>query len=194
MKTRLKMFVFLVAFGLGTSMLFLYMDWGFYEECFANGLVPSFSGADRSCTRLFENAIPQASALIVAHTPEELYEIYDIIVFGEILDYADMGTNSHYDVKVIRYLKNSQPDEVIQVIGSGVHHDGVWVEDSTIFEIGERVVLYLDSDDDTLQVGPYSFSTQMDTVNPFWYYPYRWIVVLAVAIGGIGFFIWRNRK
>ena len=138
--------------------------------------------------------IPQASALIVSYTPEELYEVYDIIVFGEILDYTDIGTHSHYDVKVIRYLKNSQPDEVIQVIGSGAHGEGVWVEDSTIFEIGERVVLYLDSDDNALQVGPYSFSTQTDIVNPYWYFPYRWIMVLAVAIGISGFFIWRKRK
>jgi len=136
----------------------------------------------------------QASALIASYTPEELYEIFDIIVVGEILDYTDIGTHSHYDVKVIRYLKNSQPDEVIQVIGSGVHGEGVWVEDSTVFEIGERVVLYLDSDDNALQVGPYSFSTQTDIVNPYWYFPYRWIMVLAVAIGIIGFLVWRKRK
>jgi len=140
-------------------------------------------------------AIPQASALIAKHTPEELYDIFDIIVFGEILDYTDMGTSSHYDVKVIRYLKNSQPDEVIQVIGSGVHSEGVWVEDQTVYEIGEKVVLYLDSEkDNTIRIGAYSFSTQLDIVNPYWYYPYRWIIVLAVAIGTIGFLIWRKRK
>ena len=138
--------------------------------------------------------IPQSDALIVSHTPEELYEIYDIIVFGEILDYVDMGTNSHYDVKVIQYMKNAQPDDVIQVIGSGVHHEGVWVEDSTIFEIGERAVLYIENDNNSLRIGPYSFSTQLDIVNAYWYYPYRWIVVLAVAIGIIGFLVWRKRK
>ena len=56
--------------------------------------------------------IPQSDALIVSYTPEELYEIYDIIVFGAILDYVDVGTNSHYDVKVIQSLKNAQPDDV----------------------------------------------------------------------------------
>ena len=91
-------------------------------------------------------------------------------------------------------MKNAQPDDVIQVIGSGVHHEGVWVEDSTIFEIGERAVLYIENDNNSLRIGPYSFSTQLDIVNAYWYYPYRWIVVLAVAIGIIGFLVWRKRK
>ena len=56
-------------------------------------------------------------ALIASYTPEELYEIYDIIILGEILDYTDIGTSSHYDIKVIQSLKNSQPDEILQVIG-----------------------------------------------------------------------------
>ncbi len=138
--------------------------------------------------------IPTSFALVVSHTPEELYDIYDIIVFGSIIEYTDVGTHSLYDVQVIRYLKNTQSDEVLHVVGSGVHDEGVWVEDSTVFEIGERVVLYLDNDDNTLQIGPYSFSTQFDIDNPYWYYPYRWIVVLSVAIGIIGFLIWRKRK
>jgi len=137
---------------------------------------------------------PQSNALIISHTPEELYEIYDIIVFGEILDYADIGTNSHYDVKVLQYVKNSQPDDVIQVIGSGVHQKGIWVEDSTIFEIGERAVLYIENDNNSLKIAPYSFSTQLDIVNEYWYYPYRWVMVLAVVIGIIGFLTWRKRK
>ena len=136
-----------------------------------------------------------AFAMIVSHTPEELYDIYDIIVFGEILDYTDVGTSSLYDVQVIRYLKNPQPDEVIQVIGSGAHGEGVWVEDSTIFEIGERAVLYLEREqNNALRVGPYSFSTQLDIDNPHWYYPYRWLILLGSIIGIIGFVVWRIRK
>ncbi|MCE9651652.1 MAG: hypothetical protein K8Q89_01120 [Nitrosarchaeum sp.] len=139
-------------------------------------------------------SISQSSALIESHTPEELYDIYDIIVLGEILDYADMGTVSLYDVKVIRYLKNSQSGEILQVIGSGVHGKMMWIEDSTVFEIGERAVLYLENDDDTLRIGPYSFSTQLDIENPYWYFPYRWIMILGTIIGIIAFLVWRKRK
>lgn len=140
------------------------------------------------------SSISTSFAMIVSHTPEELYEIYDIIIFGEVLDYVDVGTDSHYDVKVIQYLKNSQSDDVIQVIGSGVHHEGVWVEDSTVFEIGERVVLYIEKNDDSLRIGPYSFSTQLDIQNPYWYFPYRWIVILVAIVGITAFLVWRKRK
>ena len=139
-------------------------------------------------------SISQSSALIESHTPEELYDIYDIIVLGEILDYTDMGVVSLYDVKVIRYLKNSQPDEVIQLVGSGAHGKMTWIEDSTVFEIGERAILYIENDNNTLRIGPYSYSTQLDIENPYWYFPYRWIIVLGAIIGIVVFLVWRKRK
>ena len=104
-------------------------------------------------------------ALIASYTPEELYEIYDILILGEILDYTDIGTSSHYDIKVIQSLKNSQPGEILQAIGSGVHYDGVWIEDSTIFEIGEIAILYVENNSNTLQIGPYSYSAQLDLMT-----------------------------
>jgi len=139
-------------------------------------------------------SISQSSALIESHTPEELYDIYDIILLGEILDYTDVGTVSLYDVKVIRYLKNSQSVEILQVIGSGVHGKMMWIEDSTVFEIGERAILYLENDDNTLIIGPYSYSTQLDIENPYWYFPYRWIIILGAIIGIIAFLAWKKRK
>lgn len=139
--------------------------------------------------------IPQSDALIVSQTPEELYENSDMIVFGEILDYTDLGHDSIYDIKVIRYLKNPQSNDLIQAIGSGVHSKEIWVEDSTVFEIGEKAMLYLENDkDDTLRIGPYSFSTEFDIGDPYWYYPYRWIMILSVIVGIVGFLVWRKRK
>ncbi len=144
---------------------------------------------------LLFSLIPQSDALVVSKTSEELYENSDMIVFGEILDYADLGHDSLYDIKVIRYLKNPQSDELIQAIGSGVHSEGIWVEDSTVFEIGEKAILYLEKDkDNSLRIGPYSFSTEFDIDNPYWYYPYRWIMILSAAVGIIGFLVWRKRK
>lgn len=61
MKTRLKMFVFLVVLGSSSSMLFLYIDWGLYSECFEEGLFPSLSDGVR-CSRIFELQIPEAFA------------------------------------------------------------------------------------------------------------------------------------
>ena len=61
-KTKLKMFVFLITIGLGSSFLLLHIDWDFYGQCLEEGLIPSFSDGERSCTRI---TIPDAFAMCI---------------------------------------------------------------------------------------------------------------------------------
>ena len=81
MKTKLKIFVFLVALGISSSMLFLYIDWGLYSECFEEGLFPSFSDGER-CSRLFEIQIPEAFALCIVNEDWPIAPCMDMIENG----------------------------------------------------------------------------------------------------------------
>ena len=51
MNSKVKMFVFLVALGFGSSMLFSMIPWESYEECIRKGMMPDFTNKD-NCIEL----------------------------------------------------------------------------------------------------------------------------------------------
>ena len=55
--SKIKMFIFLVALGFGSSMLFSMVPWEHYANCFSNGMVPDLSSKEKKCIEL---ATPQA--------------------------------------------------------------------------------------------------------------------------------------
>ena len=51
MNPKIKMFVFLVALGFGSSMLFSMIPWESYGECIEKGMMPDFTNKD-NCIEL----------------------------------------------------------------------------------------------------------------------------------------------
>jgi len=89
------------------------------------------------------------------NTGEKLYENFDLVVVGKITDSsASMADHSSGDiwtymqVEVEEYLKNSLPTKNLTVksMGGKVGELGQWVEDSPIFNVGDRALLLLNKD------------------------------------------------
>jgi len=88
-------------------------------------------------------------------TGEKLYENFDLVVIGKItnssarLEDDNSGEVWTYmQVDVEKYVKNSQPDKNLTVksMGGKVGNLGQWVEDSPIFNVGDKVLLLLNKD------------------------------------------------
>lgn len=86
---------------------------------------------------------------------EKLYENIDLVVIGKITNSSarledDNGGEiwTYMQVDVEKYLKNSQPDKNLTVksMGGKAGNLGQWVEDSPIFNVGDKVLLLLNKD------------------------------------------------
>ena len=120
MKSKLKMFLFLVILGFTSPMLFSYIDWEFYGECLANGMIPSFSNADRACTRLFENTIPQVFALCEPNRDWQDAPCSDWMPVNR--QEFKKSWAAFYDYKGADWME-SKKIELLDVIANGTFHE-----------------------------------------------------------------------
>ena len=96
--------------------------------------------------------------LLVAKTPEDLYRESDVILIGKITIAQGNAEQrvTDYTITVEKYLKNDLNEQTLQIISSGCRGCNLQVEDEPIFDTGDRVLLYLNSDGNTYQISPYS--------------------------------------
>ncbi len=104
------------------------------------------------------SVIQSANAMLVAKTPLELYNEHELIVTGKVISLTEISNRETiYNVKVEEYLKNPKPYDIIDAYGLGAKNGGIVIEDDTIFEIGDRVLLYLYKEDGKYKISQYSF-------------------------------------
>jgi len=102
--------------------------------------------------------VHQSSALLEYQTPLELYKNHELIVIGKVISLTEISKQETiYNIKVEEYLKNPKPYDLIDAYGLGTKNGGVWIEDQTVFEIGDRVLLYLYKENGKYKISPYSF-------------------------------------
>jgi len=102
--------------------------------------------------------VHQVSALLEYQTPLELYTKHELIVIGKVISLTETSkVETLYNIKVEQYLKNPKPYDLIDAYGTGTNNGGIWIEDGTVFEIGDRVLLYLFKEGGKYRISPYSF-------------------------------------
>ena len=98
-----------------------------------------------------------ANALLVGKTKDQLYNEHDVILIGNITKAEGQPFDrvTDYTVSVEKYLKSDLGPQ-LQLSASGKKGSNLLVEDETIYEVGDRVLLYLIKDDMSYQISPYS--------------------------------------
>lgn len=96
--------------------------------------------------------------MVAAKTPEELYKESDVILVGKITTAKENVEQrvTDYTISVEKYLKNDTSAQSLSIVSSGSKNSNVWVEDDPIFDTGDRVLLYLNSDGNVYHMSQYS--------------------------------------
>lgn len=116
---------------------------------------------------LFNTTFYDARALLEqpqASTAKRLYDTADVVATGVITNSSAIMVGSqiwtYMEVAVDEYLKNSQRagNLTIKSMGGNVGNIGSFVEDSPLFHVGDRVLLFLykNSTDKAYRMSPYS--------------------------------------
>jgi hypothetical protein len=97
-------------------------------------------------------------------TPLNLFNEHELILIGKVISATPISPFvTQYDVKVEQYVKNPKSYDMITVRGGGVKDSNYQdPKTDTIFEEGNRVLLYLNKKDDWYVVSGYSFSAPLD--------------------------------
>jgi hypothetical protein len=99
-----------------------------------------------------------AYGMLVPMTPLEHYTKDDIILVGKVISLEENTTSSQtaYKIKVEKYLKGHQVSDTIDAIGVGAENSTAHKSIETIFQVGNRVLLYLNNFDGNYIISPYS--------------------------------------
>jgi len=148
------------------------------------------------CTVIVIVYTSNANASLVAKTDEQLYNEHDVILIGNITksEGRPFDRVTDYTVSVEKYFKSDLGSQ-LQLSASGKKGSNLIVEDETIYEVGDRVLLYLIKDDMSYQISPYSTILDVTTIDyePCCDFTIP-VIVAAAVIGVICFMIWRKRK
>ena len=125
------------------------------------GIVPPNAWIMYPCQ--LEFGIPKADALIVHQSIGQNYNQADVVIVGTITESFPCFEDNivtRMTVNVEEYLKNPLDVNTIRLESRGGEIPGVggmWVEDQKIFEIGDKVLLFLyEPKDDVYKISPYS--------------------------------------
>jgi hypothetical protein len=97
-------------------------------------------------------------ASLVAKTSEELLEESDVLIIGNIMKASGRTFErvTDYTISVEKYLKNDLNQQTIEISSSGKKDSELQIEDESIFETGDRVLLYLNKQSNSYVISPYS--------------------------------------
>ena len=125
------------------------------------GIVPPNAWIMYPCQ--LEFGIPEADALIVHQTIGQNYNQAEVVIVGTITESFPCFEDNivtRMTVNVEEYLKNPLDVDSIRLESRGGEIPGVggmWVEDEKIFEIGDKVLLFLyEPKDGVYKISPYS--------------------------------------
>ncbi|HSB57649.1 MAG TPA: hypothetical protein VLD38_07565, partial [Nitrosopumilaceae archaeon] len=88
----------------------------------------------------------------------------ELVVVGNIVskEKSPSRNQTMYSIKVEEYLKNPKPYEMITALGDGINEDIPFTDEVTyynrpIFDVGNKVFVYLKKENSTFKISPYSF-------------------------------------
>ena len=88
----------------------------------------------------------------------------ELVVIGNIISLEKIPSKNQtmYGIKVEEYLKNPKPYDMITAFGDGINEDLPYYDEVTyfnrpIFDVGNKVFVYLKKENSTFQISPYSF-------------------------------------
>lgn len=104
--------------------------------------------------------LQNASGLLVAETPLQLYNNNELILVGKVISLTDnsgfLSSETKYTIKVEEYVKNPQSSKTITVIGTCCSIPG-----PPTFEVGDRALLFLNKDENgRYEISPHSVKAQ----------------------------------
>ncbi|MGI0023494.1 MAG: hypothetical protein ACRD9Q_11640 [Nitrososphaeraceae archaeon] len=94
------------------------------------------------------------------------FEKSDVVLVGKVIDVKELVTEnkSEYSIAVEKYLKNQKPQDLIIAIGDGIakkeitDFNEVNYYNRPIFDVGNKVFVYLNKENGTFKMSPYSFA------------------------------------
>lgn len=104
--------------------------------------------------------ISDSFALLVEKTTLEQYQENDIILIGNVtsLEENPLEGSTQYEINVEKFIKNPQSSNTISVFGTGAKGSQIHLSIEQIYNVNERVFLFLNEKDGQYQISPYSFS------------------------------------
>jgi hypothetical protein len=93
----------------------------------------------------------------VGKTDDQLYNEHDVILIGKVIKAEGRFSEriTDYTISAEKYLKNDLGEQ-LQLFANGKKDSNLWVEDEPIFDLGDKVLLYLIKNGNSYQISPYS--------------------------------------
>ncbi|HSB57017.1 MAG TPA: hypothetical protein VLD38_04310 [Nitrosopumilaceae archaeon] len=97
----------------------------------------------------------------------------ELVVVGNIVSKEKIPSRNQtmYSIKVEEYLKNPKPYDMITVLGDGINEDVPFTDEVTyynrpIFDVGNKVFVYLKKENNTFKISPQSFTLAKNHMGP----------------------------
>jgi len=111
--------------------------------------------------------IIQVDADLPPKTKLDLYMENELIFVGFVeFETENIETgNTLYEIKVEQFIKNSQNDERITVVGEGMRNDEIKSSIQKFFNVGDRVLIFANKINEEYQISPYSVNAKIFDPN-----------------------------
>jgi hypothetical protein len=109
---------------------------------------------------VFAFGVSVSFAYVVEKTILEQYQENEIILIGNVTSLVENPSEgfTEYEIKVEKFMKNPQISDTLFVFGSGAKSSEIHLSIEQIYNVNERVFLFLNENDGKYQISPYSFS------------------------------------
>jgi hypothetical protein len=104
--------------------------------------------------------------ILLEMTILEQYQKNEIILIGSVESLIENPSKgvTEYEINVEKFMKNPQSSSTLFVMGTGAQSSEIHLSIEQIFNVGDRVFLFLNESDGQYQISPYSFNAL--TFNP----------------------------
>ena len=111
---------------------------------------------------VFVFSAPFAGAMLVRKTTLELYVENELILVGKVISLNEIPAENQteYQIKVERYLKNPQSYDTITAIGRGTKSGELRTSIDKIFNVSDRVLLFLNKKQGNYIISPFSVNAE----------------------------------
>ena len=108
---------------------------------------------------VFALDVSDSFAILAERTNLEKYQENEIILIGNVTSLVENTSEgfTEYEIEVEKFIKNSQISDKILAIGSGVQGHEI-LSINQIFNVQDRVFLFLNEHDGQYHISPYSFN------------------------------------
>ena len=104
--------------------------------------------------------ISDSFAILAEKSALEQYQENEIILIGNVASLTEHPAEglTEYEIEVEKFMKNPQTSNTITAMGTGVESSEIQVSTDKIFNVNDRVFLFLNELDGEYHISPYSFN------------------------------------